>query len=170
MQSFLSWAHRSLLGGEGPTPLPAFSTGKLLWLHCLSRVESGLSGPRAHRITGALGYDGLAGFFFHFMCVTPIQAFVELHDPFAQIAGRQGTPPLHGGAAASHPGPEAALDGGNGPLFLGGATCMDRFPSGSRFYRRDRGDDRSEDGSTSSEDPVDGAWVLEFPRLEIWGF
>ena len=32
---------------------------------------------------------------------------------------------------------------------------MDRFPRRSRLNRRDRGDDRSEDGSTSSEDSED---------------
>ena len=32
---------------------------------------------------------------------------------------------------------------------------MDRFPKGSRFYRRDRGDDRIEDGNTSSDDSED---------------
>ena len=51
MQSFLSWAHRSLLGGEGPIPRPVYSTDMLLCLLFLPHVEGGLSGPRARRPT-----------------------------------------------------------------------------------------------------------------------
>ena len=42
--------------------------------------------------------------FVHFMCVTPINAFVAIHVLSAPIVGRQGTPPLHGGTATSRPG------------------------------------------------------------------
>jgi len=83
--------------------------------------------------------------FVRFICTTPIHALVALYVLFTPVAGQQGTPPLHGGAVDFCTWPGTTAGRGNYcPIFRGGGRSCPHL-----------GDDRSEDGSSSSEDSED---------------